>query len=214
MSGLRAKRRTAVAIVIAAAALGVGLGLGIHALANGGSGSGGNGVPAIRGQAIWPAGARKAPEISLQDSAGHRFQLSSLHGRPAIVTFMDSHCHAECPVEGRQLAAAFRQIPAAERPVVVVVSINPWEDTPGSVRRGMKRFGLAGFQWVWLMGTKKQLEPTWKRYDIYVHRVSGDVEHSSALYLVDAAGYERAGMLFPFSPGWISNDLETLASES
>jgi protein SCO1/2 len=191
---------------------GVGLGLAVHSLAGGSSGS--STVSRVRGQAIWPQGVRKAPEISLPDSEGKRFHLSSLRGRPVIVTFMDSHCHAECPIEGRQLAAAFRQVPASERPVVVVVSVNPWEDTPGSVRRGMKRFGLAGFDWVWLMGTEKQLQPTWKRYNIYVHRVSGDVEHSDALYLVDSSGYERAGMLFPFLPTWISTDLETLAAES
>ncbi len=199
-------------MVAVAAVLGVALGLGVHSLAK--TGSSGSSLPEIRGQAIWPSGVRKAPQITLADSSGKRFSLSSLHGRPAIVTFMDSHCHAECPLEGRALAAGFRRIPAAERPVVVVVSINPWEDTPASARRAIKRFGLAGFQWRWLLGTKKQLEPTWKRYNIYVRRVSGDVEHSDALYLVDSAGYERAGMLYPFLPGWISTDLETLARES
>jgi protein SCO1/2 len=210
---MRASRRTALLVVAVAAAVGVGLGVGIHALARGGSG-GGDGLPEIHGAAVWPAGLREAPEISLEDSAGHRFRLSSLRGRPVILTFMDSQCHQECPLEGRALAAAFRRVPAAERPVVVAVSVNPWEDTPGSARRAIHRFGLAGFQWRWLLGTRAQLAPVWKRYRIFVKRVTGDIEHTDALYLIDSSGYERAGMLYPFLPTWVSSDLETLAAES
>ncbi|MGA8744727.1 MAG: SCO family protein [Solirubrobacterales bacterium] len=103
---------------------------------------------------------------------------------------------------------------AAERPVVVAVSVNPWQDTPSSARRAIRRFGLASFSWRWLLGTKSQLEPVWRRYRIFVHRSSGDVEHTAALYLIDGRGYKRAGMVYPFLPVWVSTDLKTLASES
>ena len=49
----------------------------------------------------------------------------------------------ECPLAGRALAAAERALPAAQRPVLVVVSVNP-QDTPASVRAAVRSWGLAG----------------------------------------------------------------------
>ncbi len=204
-------RLWAAAIGLAALA-GILLGFGAHALTGGGSESG-RPAAQVRGQAIWPRGLRRAPDFSLTDSEGRRFTLASLRGRPAIVTFLDSQCHQECPLEGRALAAAFQTVPRSERPVVVAVSVNPWQDTPGSARRAMKRFGLAGYQWRWLLGSRAQLEAVWRKYRIEVRRTAGDVEHTDALYLVDSSGYERAGMVYPFLPAWVSGDLKILAEE-
>jgi protein SCO1/2 len=197
--------------------VGVLLGLGLHSLVGGGGSKGGASFSAaaeVRGQAVWPQGLRRAPEISLRDSRSERFTLASVRGEPAIVVFMDSQCHQQCPLIGRALAAGFHQVPRAERPIVVAVSVNPWEDTPGSARRAIKRFGLAGFRWRWLLGTKAELEPVWREYRIQVRRTTGDIEHTDALYLVDSKGYERAGMVYPFLPTWVATDLKTLASES
>jgi cytochrome oxidase Cu insertion factor (SCO1/SenC/PrrC family) len=213
LKGSRADRRVTLAAVAAAAVVGILLGLGVHGLADSGSGGSGR-APEVRGQAVWPEGFRRAPGFSLEDSEGHRFSLASLRGEPAIVTFMDSRCHQECPLEGRALAAGFRMTPKAERPTVIAVSVNPWEDTPASARRAIKRFGLGGFRWRWLLGSKAQLEKVWHEYRIEVRRTTGDIEHTDALYLVDSNGFERAGMIYPFLPTWISTDLKTLASES
>jgi protein SCO1/2 len=199
-----------------AAVVGVLLGLGLHALTDDGT-AGGGGWPAaaeVRGQAVWPEGLRRAPEFSLADSSSKRFTLASLRGEPAVITFMDSHCHQECPLVGRALAAGLRKVPPAERPMVIAVSVNPWEDTPASARQAMQRFGLSSFHWRWLLGTKAQLAPVWRRYHIQVRRATGDIEHTDAIYLVDSRGFERAGMVYPFLPTWVTTDLETLASEA
>jgi cytochrome oxidase Cu insertion factor (SCO1/SenC/PrrC family) len=171
-------------------------------------------LPEVRGQAVWPEGVRRAPEFSLLDSQSKRFRLASVRGEPAIVVFMDSQCHQQCPLIGRALAAGFQMVPRWERPIVIAVSVNPWEDTPGSARRAMRRFGLGGFRWRWLLGSKSQLEPVWRKYRIQVRRTTGDIEHTDALYLVDSKGFERAGMVYPFLPNWVAADLKTLAAES
>ncbi|HEY5333436.1 MAG TPA: SCO family protein [Solirubrobacterales bacterium] len=201
--------------IAAAAVVGVLLGLGLHALTDDGT-AGARWRPSteVRGQAVWPQGLRRAPEISLVDSASKRFTLASVRGEPAVITFMDSQCHQECPLVGRALAAGLRQVPRAERPMVIAVSVDPWEDTPASARRAMKRFGLAGFRWRWLLGRKAQLAAVWRRYHIQVRRTTGDIEHTDAVYLVDSRGFERAGMVYPFLPTWVAVDLKTLASES
>jgi protein SCO1/2 len=213
MSGSRTSRRTAALVIASAAVVGILLGLGLHNISDGASSDQGRPAP-VRGQAVWPEGLRRAPDFSLRDSDGHTFSLASMRGQPVILTFMDSHCHQECPLEGRALAAAFRMVPGSERATVVVVSVNPWEDTPGSARRAIGRFGLAGFRWRWLLGSKAQLERVWDRYRIEVRRTTSDIEHTDALYLIDAGGFERAGMVYPFLPTWVSTDLKTLAGES
>lgn len=193
--------------------VGVLLGLGLHVL-TGADTSVANPAAEIHGQAVWPAGLRRAPNFSLMDSKGSRFSLASLRGKPVIITFMDSKCHQECPLEGRALAAGLLRVPREERPVLAVVSVNPWEDTPASARRAMQRFGLADFSWLWLLGSKARLQSVWRKYHIEVRRTSGDIEHSDALYLVDSNGSERAGMVYPFLPTWITTDLKTLAGEA
>jgi cytochrome oxidase Cu insertion factor (SCO1/SenC/PrrC family) len=167
----------------------------------------------LEGQASWPEGARAAPAIdTLVDQTGHRFALSSLHGRTVALVFFDSHCNQECPLEGRELAAAERSLPAGQRPVLVAVSVNPL-DTPRSTRRAAREWGLAAIApWHWLTGTRAELAPVWRAYHIYVGRpLKGDIPHTEALILLDRRGYERSGYLYPFAQRFVAHDLTVLA---
>ena len=125
-----------------------------------------------------------APAIdTLVDQTGRRFSLASLRGHPVAMVFFDSHCNQECPLEGRELAAAETSLPAAQRPVLVAVSVNPL-DTPASARKAARAWRLAAVApWHWLMGTRARLAPIWHAYNIYVGRSKdGDIPHTEALY--------------------------------
>ena len=168
----------------------------------------------LDGQATWAAGARPAPAITgLRDQSGHVFSLASLRGRTIAMTFFDSHCTQECPLEGRALAAAERSLPAAERPVLVAVSVNPAQDTPASDAAAAKAWGLSAVApWHWLMGTPAELRRVWNEYHIYVGKpVGGDIPHTEALYLIDTHGDERSGYLYPFATRFVTHDLTALA---
>jgi cytochrome oxidase Cu insertion factor (SCO1/SenC/PrrC family) len=170
----------------------------------------------LDGQAAWPAGAKPAPVINtLPDQSGQRFSLASLRGHTVAIVFFDSHCHQECPLEGRALAAAERGLPLAQRPVLVAVSVNPL-DTAASARRAVRAWGLAGLApWHWLMGGKAELSPVWGAYRIFVGRAAhGDIPHTEAVYLVDRRGYERSAFLYPFAPRFVTHDLRALAGAS
>src|SRR5262249_11663559 len=52
----------------------------------------------------WPAGERPAPAFALSDQGGKPVTLASLHGRPAIVTFIDPLCRDFCPREASVLS--------------------------------------------------------------------------------------------------------------
>jgi cytochrome oxidase Cu insertion factor (SCO1/SenC/PrrC family) len=169
----------------------------------------------MHGQARWPAGARPAPSIrGLHDQSGRVFALSSLRGRTVAIAFLDSRCTQACPLEGRALAAAERSLPAAQRPVLVAVSVNP-QDTAASSRAAVRKWGLKEIaSWHWLRGTHAQLARVWRAYHIAVAPPhDGDIAHTEALYLVDRRGDERSGYLYPFVPRFVTLDLRTLAGE-
>jgi hypothetical protein len=54
----------------------------------------------------------------------------------------------------------------------------------------------------------------WSSYGIAVRRARGHVIFTPAVYLIDRRGFERAGLLYPFPPGWPASDLRILAGES
>jgi cytochrome oxidase Cu insertion factor (SCO1/SenC/PrrC family) len=206
---------TFVAVAGAAGLVGIGAGALIHALGRA-SGSSGTVLTArygLYGQAVWAPGARPAPAIdTLTDQSGRPFALSSLHGRTVALVFFDSHCNQECPLEGRELAAAEQSLPEAQRPVVVAVSVNP-ADTPASAAHAARAWGLAGAApWHWLMGDRRALARVWRAYHVYVGAaVNGDIPHTEAVVLIDRRGDERAGYLYPFNQGYVTHDLGVLA---
>ncbi|MFZ0042943.1 MAG: SCO family protein [Solirubrobacteraceae bacterium] len=204
-----------VAVLGLALVLGVGAGIGVHALSSNAAPSAPAASPSLglEGEATWAAGAHPAPPITtLRDQTGHRFSLGSLHGRTVAIEFFDSHCKQECPLAGRALAAADLELPRAQRPVLVVVSVNPL-DTPASTRAAVRAWGLAGVEsWHWLMGTHAQLARVWSAYHIFVHPEAGDISHTEALYLLDRRGDERSAYLYPYLPGRVAHDMGRLAA--
>jgi cytochrome oxidase Cu insertion factor (SCO1/SenC/PrrC family) len=219
-AGTLAPRRTravwVAAVLVGGLLLGAGAGAALH-LVLGGSSSAAIVTEryGLEGQQVWAAGTLAAPAIdTLPDQTGRRFSLASLRGHPVALVFFDSHCNQECPLEGRELAAAEATLPAAERPVLVAVSINPL-DTPASARQAARAWGLANVSsWHWVMGTRAQLAPIWREYHIYVGKGSaGDIPHTEALILIDRRGYERSGYLYPFGQQFVIHDLGVLGRQ-
>jgi len=164
----------------------------------------------LRAQVTWPARAERAPTFSLGDQRGRSVSLRSLHGHAVLVTFLDSQCKRECPVEGRVLRDVLLRVRDAGA-VVLVVSVDPWADTPASARAFAARARWRG-DWHWLLGDKAALAPVWRAFNIAVKRVPGDVLHSAALYVIDPHGDLRAAYLFPFSAEAVASDVRRLAS--
>jgi protein SCO1 len=206
------RRRWFVAAVAGAAIIGIAIGVVFHGQLNGAAAAQPAGVPQLHGQATWPAGKRPAPAISLRDQHGKRVTLASLRGSTVALTFFDSLCKESCPIEGKMLGAAIRQVGSASHPRLLVVSVNPAGDTPQTVRRALRKWHLPA-DTVWLMGARSALKPVWDAYQITVDPVSGDIVHSTAVYLIDRKGDERAGFLMPFIPGLVADDLRLLGRE-
>ena len=194
-------------LVIFAAAIGIAVGVAA-ALVHRSQGSATQPSP-LRAQITWAAGAKPAPGLALRDQNGATVSLESLRGRVVLLTFLDSKCVRECPIEGHVLGDVFRRMKGTSA-VALVVSVDPWADTPRSARTFAARAGWTG-NWRWLLGSRAALAPVWRAYNIAVKRTPGDILHSTALYLIDPAGDLRAGYLFPFSAAAVTQDVRRLA---
>jgi len=190
--------------------IGVGAGVAVHLSVQSAAARPALHIPALRGQAIWPAGTRAAPNFVLPDQQGRLVSLRSLRGRTVVIAFMDSVCHQVCPREGRILSSAVDRLPRAAKPTLLVVSVDPWSDTRATARAAARKWGFSG-SWHWVLGSRRELAPVWRAYRIYVKWARGDIVHSDAVYVVDSRGYERVGYLFPFLPSSVEHDLRVLA---
>ena len=163
----------------------------------------------LEAQAVWPAHKRRAPDFLLRDQANRSFSLSSQRGRVVLLTFLDSRCRRACPIEGRLVGDIQRTLAPKRRPALVVVDINPWADTAASTRAAARRWRFAS-PWFWARGRQAALARVWRKYDIEVQRAAGDINHSTAVYVLDPSGYERMGYLFPFTVRAVSAAVRVL----
>jgi protein SCO1/2 len=199
--------------VAACAAVGGGAGLLLRPTARPGMPVAGAALPsdAFRADAVWPAHSRRAPPFALPDQAGRLVSLAGQRGRPVLLAFMDSHCKLICTFEGPMIASVRRKLPQRTPLTILVVSVNPWQDTAASTRQIAVRWRLGG-DWHWLRGTPEQLRPVWHSYGIAVIKTAGDVSHSTAIYLIDRRGYERAGFNWPFTAPAVAREVRVLAA--
>jgi protein SCO1/2 len=163
-----------------------------------------------------------APPIDLRDQRGRPTSIADLHGRVVLLTFLDSHCTNLCPIEGGQLAQVQRRFPVAQRPELVVVSVNP-ADTRRSVARFVREAGWTT-HWRWLFGSRSALAPVWRAYHIGVRtsrsqavvvgsttiQLGGGIVHTTALYVIDPNGREQFGYLPPFRPAAVAAQIGAL----
>lgn len=153
----------------------------------------------------WAAGVRRAPAFTLADPNGAPVSLAALRGRPVIITFIDPVCRNLCPFEARVLSTAVRALPASERPAIVSVSVNPWEDTKPNFAADATHWSLAP-EWRWAIGSHAALATVWHDYAIawadapkhYAGVTEHKIIHTEASYVIDGSGYERALFLYPF----------------
>ncbi len=206
--------RTAIVVIAAAAAIGVGAGVAAHLLLpTGASQPAAVPLPYLHGQATWAPGKRPAPQFTLHNVLGGNVSLSSTRGNVTLITFLDSHCRTLCPMIGGAIGDVQRALPAAARPTVLIVSVNPAGDNAASVRASVHHWRIAA-GWRWLSGSRQQLAPVWRAYGIEVEPTTNDITHGAAVYLVDRRGYERSGYLAPLLPNLLTLDIRRVSAET
>ena len=132
--------------------------------------------------------ADPAPALRLVDQAGVEVALDSFRGRPVIVTFAFAHCQTVCPLVVANAVTARRQFEDIQ-PVVLVVTLDPWRDTPSRLPSIARSWGLDGNGHV-LSGAPEAVERTLNSWRVPRTRnqQSGDIVHPAITYVVDRDG--------------------------
>lgn len=166
--------------------------------------------PTLNGEVVMSPGSTPAPAFSLPDQDGRTVALADFRGQLVALSFLDSHCQQQCPLQGEQLGIAQRALGPRTPFVNLVISVAPSTDTPESERAFATLHRWTG-EWHWLSGTPAQLAAVWKSYGIAVlPGPMGNIPHTIALYLVDRRGDERVGLFFT-DPNRIEQDVRLLS---
>lgn len=145
----------------------------------------------VRLPSTYPRLDHDAPALALRAHDGTTMSLQQLRGRTVLVTFAYGHCQTVCPIIVRRVLAAQERLRGTgEDPAVLVVTLDPWRDTPS-------RLGAIASAWdlpaddAWLVGGEvAQVEATLDAWQVPRTRDlrTGEVTHPSLVYIVDASG--------------------------
>ena len=127
--------------------------------------------------------------LALVDQAGDTVTLERFRGRPVIVTFAYAHCETVCPLVVNEVLNARDRL-ARHAPVVLIVTLDPWRDTPSRLPSIAERWGATGGDVHVLSGAPEQVERVlnaWRIPRVRNER-TGDLSHPSLAYVLGPDG--------------------------
>ncbi|MBL8996859.1 MAG: SCO family protein [Gemmatimonadetes bacterium] len=128
------------------------------------------------------------PTFALVDQAGDTITLERFAGRPVIVTFAFAHCEAICPLIVNDVLLATSRL-AAHDPAVLILTLDPWRDTPSRLASMAEAWGVTGDVHV-LSGTPEVVERAlnaWRVPRVRNER-TGDLVHPALVYVISRTG--------------------------
>jgi cytochrome oxidase Cu insertion factor (SCO1/SenC/PrrC family) len=155
--------------------------------------------------ARYPRQATAAPDFALVDQHGSTISLASFRGRPVVLTFVFAHCQTMCPLI---VDAIKRAAPEARPSEVLLVTLDPWRDTPSSLPGLAGRWAMPERFHVLSSRNAQDVVDVIETYGVPFERDdrSGDITHPGLVFLVDAEG--RLAYTFNNPPSaWIREGL-------
>lgn len=131
-----------------------------------------------------------APSLRLVNQRGDTVDLAVYSDRTVLVTFAFGHCETVCPLTVQNLREARARLGPEERPVLLVLTLDPWRDTPSRLANIAEQWGLTDDDAHLLGGDIATVERTLTRWRIPGVRnpVTGDITHPSVVYIVRPGG--------------------------
>lgn len=141
--------------------------------------------------------------------------LAQFRGKAVLVTFLYTHCPDVCPlIVGHLRAVQYGLGTQARRLQILAVSVDPKGDSPQAVRRFLRAQDMERHM-RWLIGTRAQLERTWKAWGVGVVRDRANpdlVEHSAPIFGVSASGKRLTVYPTTFKRTQVAHDVPLLAT--
>lgn len=136
-----------------------------------------------------PRQDRPAPGLGLVDQMGRRVEWGDLAGRPTIVTFAFGHCGDICPLVVENARIARDAVWGSDRATLVVVTLDPWRDTPERLSELAERWHLAPGDRM-LSGSIDEVEAVLDAWNVARARnpQTGAITHPPMVYFVEPTG--------------------------
>jgi cytochrome oxidase Cu insertion factor (SCO1/SenC/PrrC family)/thiol-disulfide isomerase/thioredoxin len=129
-----------------------------------------------------------APGFTLTDQFGRRVSLSSFRGHVVVLAFNDSQCTTVCPLTTTEMVDAKRLLGSAGSKVQLLgVDANPTATAVRDVRAYSRVHAMMN-EWHFLTGSLPELRHVWHAYHIAVQIERDAIDHTPALYIIDARG--------------------------
>jgi cytochrome oxidase Cu insertion factor (SCO1/SenC/PrrC family) len=145
----------------------------------------------------------RAAGFTLTDQNGARVSLASLRGKVVLLTFLDPVCTNDCPLIGREFAAAGRLLAGDSGRVRLAAVVASRTYRSVAVMRAYdQEAGLGKLpDWLYLTGTVAQLSRVWHDYAVAVQTLPAGAMtlHSDIAYVIDQSG--RIRQILNMDPG-------------
>jgi protein SCO1/2 len=130
----------------------------------------------------------EAPALALVDQYGRTVTLDSFRGHPILVTFAYAHCETICPLVVDDVLAAGRRL-TEDPPAILVVTLDPWRDTPSRLGAIARAWGVSGDARV-LSGPPDAVERALNAWRVprVRNEKTGDLSHPAVVYVIGPNG--------------------------
>ncbi len=160
-----------------------------------------------------------ALDLPVQTADGARRTLRSLAGKPRIATMFYAHCQSMCPLAIQALKQLDGSLSATERQELgyILLSLDPERDAPASLRARAQAQGLSAERWVLARTGAADVSRVADLLGISWRTLAnGEIDHASALVLVDAQGRElsRTATLGAVDPQFVRAVRQTLSGSA
>lgn len=173
--------------------------------------------PALERATLFDA-PRPLPAIALVDQSGAAFDLERLRGHWTLLFFGFTNCPDICPTTLVTLAETRRllaDLPPAEVPEVVLVTVDPARDTPEALARYVAHFdpSFAG-----VTGSRDSIDAFTRELGVAVligapaQDGGYTVDHSAAIFLIDPAAAFTALIGTPHAAATIARDYRRIVA--
>jgi cytochrome oxidase Cu insertion factor (SCO1/SenC/PrrC family) len=158
-------------------------------------------------------GSKPALDFTLVNQFGQQMSLSQFRGRVVLLGFEDSECTTICPLTTQSMVLAKELLGQAGKSVQLLgVDANPDATKVSDVLAYSRAHGMTN-QWDFLTGSVAQLKAVWQAYDIAVQVESGNIDHTPALYVIDAQGRLQKVYLTQMAYSSVTQSAQVIATE-
>jgi protein SCO1 len=132
----------------------------------------------------------RVPDFTLTDQTGKTVRLSELRGEPVALTFAYTRCPdaAACPMTMAKFAKLNAAIAGKDVGRLLVVTVDPENDTPAALADFAKRIGADPARWKFLTGDPKMLARVAETFGVLYYPERGQILHQQAVAIIDPNG--------------------------